>query len=815
MSEIQVNERIRFTSEISKDELKKLTSLHNSSQNWKNVEVTAQELADIIAQGYTIRGGIKDGGNDRAAVQKISWLFLDFDNQSVAKTLECPWSKYAAFWYYTPSYKPGINEKHRLAFQLERYLDGTNYETLYSVIIKNFYTGADNTTSAGCLFFGAHSPASVFMLNPDAKLPTEGLLAMADAGVIEESTEPVLSNDGGVRDRVLKHFARHIWQELCNSEDVDKLYCLHPHKFTKQDERGLGKWGGHRPEDKEKNYGTGFFVFWKNPAYPPVFQNQGECKLPNGNFIEYWHHYKNELYGKKWGSIEWKEDRNYNEYQKVCDDISDYFEVEKFDFSTAIKDVKKKREDKKEEVQKGLMSAMFEVMAEYCYILKGAKDNYIVYDIRDGYWSVKADALHTWKHCIKPALKIRGHEDLDDPKLGSFCVTFINNYSEFVSIKKSDFDEKVNTDWIPLSNGDYNWKTKEFVPGHNPKIYNQHRHTVEYTADYTPPDEFLEWLEWSYKNENTRKGVIDWLTLNVLGIAGLTNKMMCFWGKPGTGKSVVLNLIGNLLNQHCIAIQANKLEINDNRFIFQNIDGVHAIIIDEFSTNNIGWNNLKKIAGTFRPFIEIEKKGLSSYTTKFLGAVTTSSQDMFRLPNSDDGGIRRRVVTVQHTESMLNEKYKNIDVRMAEISTRQNIFMWLLHQDGVTALENFKKFAESEECKNNLLDILQQNDDVLQFMNERLIFTNNASDVVSNTELQAVYETFLEVEMNLHLSERDKGRINKITQYIREKASIKDNNFNWTFAPEKGKDSKVSINGKQVRGFKGIVIKTSCDAGVL
>jgi phage/plasmid-associated DNA primase len=820
---IQVNKKIRNMASISKVELKMLAESENRIENWSTQDTDVKALAAIISQGYSIRAGIKKTGNTEEHIESIEWLFLDLDNQSVQETLNNPWTRYACLWYYTPSYKPGVNEKHRVGFKFDLRRGKEEYEHIYKALLT-FYPKADKTTGAGWLFFGAYQPSegvdtlqTVTILNENATLPTDAFLTMdipVDAGVSKNENgnnfnQSPLSKTDGIRTQLLKWIAKDIWLGVCGN-DIDKLYCLHTHRFIEQPKgKSIAKWGGHRPEDTEKKTGTGFYVWWDNPDMPPMFQNQGNSPLGENvyTFIEYWHHYSNLLYSKNWESIVWEDDKDYKNLQIVCDDIANHFKVDFFNFDAAKNAIK----DKRKKQQSSLIDS---AIAEYVMEDRDS-GNYLTYDLQAGKWRVIKEKSKIYNYTFKQAFLDAG-VDVELAETAKFKRSVSADFDAKTptDTTKLDFDDMHNYDWLPLANGDFNIITKEFRQGFDHTIYNQHRYK---NYLYIPPASselapelklFFEWLEWTYKDAATRQAVIDWLALNVMGIANHTQVMLCFWGTPGTGKSVILSLINNMMGSLCETIQGRKLKAEDNRFIFQQLDGIYALTIDEFKTNQVGWDSLKELTGSTTPIISVEKKGLQPYKTKFRGAITTASQDSFSVPNSDDGGVRRRVIPIQHTPNLRNKKYADIDETFKKSDYYKQIFYWLINNiDAGDAIKRMKAYANSNEVKQSMLDILIEQDEVLSFMYDCLEFTNNDKDVISNMDLQSAFENYLQSEKLQHLTDRDKGRVNKISQYVREKARIPDNKINWKYCPEKGKDNKVTINGKQTRGLQGIRIK--------
>jgi hypothetical protein len=165
---------------------------------------------------------------------------------------------------------------------------------------------------------------------------------------------------------------------------------------------------------------------------------------------------------------------------------------------------------------------------------------------------------------------------------------------------------------------------------------------------------------------------------------------------------------------------------------------------------------------------------------------------------------------------MINPMYANIDYRLAQPEILNDIFNWLITLDMDAALERFKEYAKSVEVKQTIMKVLVDSDTVLQFMKEKIEFTNNPNDRVSNLEVQVAYKRFLIEDLYQPIDNKDDHKIAKVTQYIREKASIKDNGFDWKLCPKKGENVQITVDGKRVRGLKGLrIVNTVSDSDSL
>ena len=809
--ELQINQQIQTLFDCTKDFLKKQANKHNLEKNWHSVDAGVKELADALGKGYAVRSGIVTTGNNREGVTGCNWLFLDFDSTTVEDTLSVPFSDNASLWYYTPSYVKGENEKHRLVFKLDKTISADEYERIYR-LLRTYYVHSDECTAPNWLFFGARCPDYVHILSETETLDTEILLQIAPPleKVKQLNPQPPASTDKkGVRSQLLNYISESIWHGVCNGKDIDALFCLHNHGFIYQgsDKNNIAKWGGHRPEDKQKNHGTGFYVFWQQPELPPVWKNQGECELDAGTIIEYWHHYGNLLHGKDWGAITWNEDRKYQNLKLVADDLCSHFGVALFDFQATIK-------ANKEEALTSKIEPAIKIIKENVFALKtGGKPTYVYYNPIDKTWEINNQAVEVWRNCLKPFLIDAGAEslELEIPKTGHFYKSFIEYSSDIKNIEKTDFDLRKNSDYVPLANGEYNIITKQLEP-FNREIYNTRRYVHEYHETTEKQQQVIErfnkWLLWTYKDALTRQTVIDWLALNVMGLAGQTEVMLCFWGTPETGKSTIYNLIMRMLGKNATSIQGDKLNSSDNKFNFQTFDGVQAVCIEEANNvNKNGWNNIKQLTGSKNPVISIERKNMTPYEVVFIAGLTATYQDEFKIPASDDGGIRRRVIPIQHTKDLTNDEWSDIGSYLSKPENYRAIFNWLLSTiDPTAAVKRVKSYAKSNDVNDKMVEILIEQDDVLAYITDTIEFTNNEEDFVTNMELQASYKTYLQQEKLTPITQYEEGKITKISQYIRAKAKVAKNGFVWSFADD---SSRVRVGGQQVRVLKGIKLKKS------
>lgn len=121
-------------------------------------------------------------------------------------------------------------------------------------------------------------------------------------------------------------------------------------------------------------------------------------------------------------------------------------------------------------------------------------------------------------------------------------------------------------------------------------------------------------------------------------------------------------------------------------------------------------------------------------------------------------------------------------------------------------IENQELYIATAELaeKQQLRAMLDTDNIVRRFIDDVLVFTNKAEDKLSNVEIQSLYKDWLKAR---GYDVPDDYNITKITQYIRKLCQAADNGYGWKLCPLPGKDKKISIDHKQVRGLTGLAIK--------
>lgn len=815
-SEIQINRTIKTGLGVSKDALKVITRRGNKLENWSNESVTPTQLAEIVTEGYTIRPGIRTATNKQESVTHLEWLVVDFDTTTLQQTLDVSLTRQASFYHWSASYQKNLNEKHHLFFQLSRRVTSEEYGILYNNIFNNYYPFADKATASnGFLFFGGsptHKEYTLIggILDVDAILTEKNIptIKPINHGKVEipdddksELTLEINKNTKSKSPNKEKGGYRHqanlwinkIWVGVCGN-DIDKLYCLFPHRFIDQgsDDGNVAKWGGKNPFSTEPDRpGTGFFVHWGDVEYSPVWRNQSEGT--NGNFIEYWHKFGIALFNKKFGDIHYMQDRQNIEYQKVLDDIANHFGVEKFEY---VKD----ESDDYQEVLQNLTNK---------YLKVNESSLYHCYSTKSYTWSVTKDLDTIWREGYMSWIRTE-HPEL----IAKFSsVKLVSKAKQKLMLGILDipfmlsktFSDKKNMNIIPMFGGDFDITTKELHP-YNSANLNTYRNSFEYIPNIKDSDiqEFLNYMEIVYKDKETRQFIINWLAANIMGNAWKIKAMVNVYGTPGSGKSSLNNFIGHLCDASHTTIDASQFKSGSN-FLYQNLANSNVVTIDEFNKMPAeSWDNIKKISGG-ESLIEINQKGLRTFKVTCKVGLTTFSQDNFTIPSSSDGGILRRIIPIEHSKDMIDERVPELLNTICEYSYYEKIFNWLIQLKPTDVLATLNAYAKSYGVEEKLQKIVTESDEIINFINECLEISDSTK-YISYQQLQEVFKDYLENQNGgVDLSPSDKNKIKFIVKSIRQKANIKEAKFNWLHANDK--EARVTIGGKQLRVLYGLTFK--------
>lgn len=816
---IQINKKLNCNNTKPKAELKADIPKFNALANWKKIECDAKSLAYSIGRGAAYRGGIKVNGNSKADLESIQVIVLDFDDKdwSEEKLLaEEFFKKYAAFWHRSPSWTEDWH-KTRVVFILDKSVGVEDGETMIRYLLRKYKQADQNCKDAGRWFYGARLHDWVFEFDFNNTLPVDTFLLEA---LQDETTTPVNQvtsdkfpefPDTNHTDliqnyTVTEQFLYHVWQHCPKERPYDIYELIYESKFqpdTEGNYRGSNPFKFHSGERSET--GLKVTVNREDENLPPIWYEYHTTE--SGNVLQYYffvaqmgllRHGKRQLYkGKKLSDK--------GVFTRVCRDFCQYVNIPTFKFKTGRKGHKDSEIDLQE-----IYVFLAETLPQYIYRAEWdqSKSVFLYYNLNDGVWKISSSLNKVYSNLVTTLLENKFSKNIAlNPDVGMVVNNVLLKDNIFnASESKIIFDRQTDRNIIPLADGDFNLTTKEFTPGFDPDIKNFYRLINTYSPGYKTEnvDKVLGWINDIYTPEKA-KLVTAWLIANAQGLGHRLTKLLSIYGTPGTGKSVVGNLIVDMLgNTATIENYNNFLGVHHNRFSFQNLDGKQSVFIDEFDADQRAWQSLKLITGSGEPNVSIEKKGLTKYDIKFLGLITTCTQDDYRLPNNDDGGIKRRIIPLQHTPDMIRQKYRYVDNEFKAPQLLNDLFMWCLFQDGNQAIKDINEYDQKHGV-NILYEVGLESDSLLAFIVECCDVTGDSDDFTSNQDIYNAFNEWFDdvIGHDDNLQNKAKIKIANISRIIRKKINP-SNKFYKQVDITRKYDKK--LNG-MVRGLTGIKLK--------
>ncbi|NJM21201.1 MAG: hypothetical protein HC907_22045 [Richelia sp. SM1_7_0] len=338
-------------------------------------KVTIKDVWESAQNGFTIRGGIKIGGNSKEHVTESYFLLADIDNADNGKTVSykestaTKWGVYANFWYASPSFTED-NQKHRLGFQFSRPCTVAEHETIGKFLKDEFLEQEividPSCFDAGRLFYGSARKDVGEFFGYDI-LPVDDILELAKTkdenkyfnhstnkiskgsnhNVISpkgKSEKKEISPNASITDKVLDYFYNEIFINKLNG-DVSALYDIYDHKLTRctPDETDMiDKYEGSNPFSDTNKSGKSFVICcWENqlPAFVDRSKNFSRKKMANGKFqhggtfIDYFV-FANKKVNDLYPQIKTRNELVGKNFKDIVKDICNYFNVPEFDFKT-------------------------------------------------------------------------------------------------------------------------------------------------------------------------------------------------------------------------------------------------------------------------------------------------------------------------------------------------------------------------------------------------------------------------------------------------------------------------------------------------
>jgi P4 family phage/plasmid primase-like protien len=338
-----------------------------------------------------------------------------------------------------------------------------------------------------------------------------------------------------------------------------------------------------------------------------------------------------------------------------------------------------------------------------------------------------------------------------------------------------------STDFIPLKNGVYNYKTKELLP-HDPK----YRFTYQFPIIYDPnavcpkSEAFMDQI----LTPEQRSTFEEWLGYYFLRNY-MFKKAMIFVGEGDTGKTTLLEVITHLLgrdNLSSISLQ----KMSSDKFSAAHLYEKHGNLVDELSARDITDTGTFKVA-TGGGSITGEYKFGNQFSFLNFSKFTFACN---RIPDvssdaNDDAYFNRWIIT--RFENRITKKIPNFIATLTTEEERSGLFN--IAMKGLERLLEQGRFTYNYNAEETKTEMLRSGSSLAMFASERL--ERKDDEEISK---EAMYEAYTAYCKEKNISSQTKDMLGKkFTDY----------------APYASDGLILDITGKkQIRGWRNVHIKT-------
>lgn len=326
----------------------------------------------------------------------------------------------------------------------------------------------------------------------------------------------------------------------------------------------------------------------------------------------------------------------------------------------------------------------------------------------------------------------------------------------------TDLDKDEN--YINCRNGLYNLRTGELEP-HRPDVYSTIQLSVNY-KDFAPDpaagqsaeqlkkaaednarrcrpvfEKYITDLCRDMENEPDidRMNIIQeffGLALSNIPVHRVKKCLVLYSSLGNTGKSVLLNLISEILGQDKIA-NIPIAEMNEkNRFAMGGLIDKRLISVGDQSGANISDSSIFKQLTGGDP-VKIEAKGKQGFFYTFRGGMTFACNVLPFFEDDRGGHIfeRMQIIPCEHFVTAAER-----DPRMLEkmLTEKDAIFQWFLEGLHRLRKQNYH-FSVSKRAAEAMTEYRERSDTVFRFISERYMITGVATDLVSKQEFDEEY----------------------------------------------------------------------------
>lgn len=259
---------------------------------------------------------------------------------------------------------------------------------------------------------------------------------------------------------------------------------------------------------------------------------------------------------------------------------------------------------------------------------------------------------------------------------------------------------------------------------------------------------FIAFLNDIFENDKERIDLMQEIMGASLYYCKCMQKLVVFLGDGSNGKSVLANVIKNMLGVNNVSSIAFD-QLSGNRFAKQNLDKKLLNISSETNPEKI-YSTADFKALTGGDSVEVEKKFQNSYTTEIYAKYILLANEMIYTADHSDGFYRRLIIIpfnqkyeplVPDEEKIEGKKYQDIYLEDDLKTELPGIFNFAL-EGHCRLVNNDYNFTESKACAKELEHYKNEYNIVETFMNETIDITNNTKDKIRSSTLFPKFEEF-------------------------------------------------------------------------
>ncbi len=359
---------------------------------------------------------------------------------------------------------------------------------------------------------------------------------------------------------------------------------------------------------------------------------------------------------------------------------------------------------------------------------------------------------------INEGLKEKAHEAFAKDVLARFRATRPNRGKTL-----EDFD--ADSEWFHVNNGWVNIVSGEFRP-HTSEFFSKRKSVVNYDEDATCPryDTFLD-ADIMVAPDAVR--VMDQFAGLLLTHDTQYEKMLTLIGRPGSGKSTLMNIWSHVLGDFAVQKRLSEITGDAARFGGSDLVGKTLCWFDEVDVKRSEMGNSLGLLVSGKK-IRVERKGINGIydTTNGVKCVLTANN----LPLSAEHGIYRRLLFINFPRSFHDEGMVNAHLYEELIEESSGILNRMIK--GLKDLRKMRGFTVIEGHDDLIEEYKAESDTLAEFLETHFDADYEHKESILNRVMFTAYKAFLGDHRQFQLTPDRFGRM-LLSQPLNKFAKIK------------------------------------------